>query len=373
MFSFRKCVVIAFFILSGIFLLHTAHSKPVLTKAEVGTHRQRSEPPDTQHTAKLGTKPDSNSEQVPEQEPESEPEPEPEKEPEPEPKSLRGRLKYHFPYGVKAKFPGYIWQTWRYTPADGKFDPDLRPLEASWTELHPGFVHQVVDDESARYFLKYLYVSFPEIIEAYDALPLPVLKADFFRYLILHARGGIYSDIDTMALRSATEWIPSTFDRSTIGLIVGIEADPDRADWAKWYSRRIQFCQWTIQSKPGHPVLRDVIANITEETLRMKEEGILTEDDMDKSIVEFTGPAVWTDAIFKHFNDPLYFPGEGGKLQNISALNFTGMTKQRQIGDVVVLPITSFSPGVQQMGSEEADSDMAFVQHEFSGMATHIY
>ncbi|EZF78126.1 hypothetical protein H105_00748 [Trichophyton soudanense CBS 452.61] len=365
MISFRKCVVIAFFILSGIFLLHTAHFKPSLAKAEPGTHHQRSEPPDARLTTKLGSKANSPSEQEPEQEPETESEPV--KEPEPEPTTLLGRLKYHFPYGVKAKFPGYIWQTWKYTPADGEFDPMLRPLEASWTELHPGFVHQVVDDESAIYFLKYLYSSFPEIIEAYESLPLPVLKADFFRYLILHARGGIYSDIDTTALRSATEWIPATFDRSTFGLVVGIEADPDRADWAKWYSRRIQFCQWTIQSKPGHPVLRDVIASITEDALRMKEEGILTKKDMDKSIVEFTGPAVWTDAVFRHLNDPLIFPSEDGKLRNISAHHFTGMTKQKQVGDVVVLPITSFSPGVQQMGSEEADSDMAFVQHEFSG------
>ncbi|KAM5458195.1 alpha-1,6-mannosyltransferase Och1 [Microsporum audouinii] len=358
MISFRKCVFIAFLILSGGFLLHAAHIKPVSANVEVETHHQRSEQPlRTSVIAKLESEPE------PEPKVESDPEPEPE----PEPKTLRGRLKYHFPYGVTAKFPGYIWQTWKYTPASGDFDPTLRPLEASWTELHPGFIHQVVDDESALYFLKYLYASFPEIVEAYNSLPLPVLKADFFRYLILHARGGIYSDIDTSALRPATEWIPSEFDRSTIGLVIGIEADPDRVDWDKWYSRRIQFCQWTIQAKPGHPVLRDVIANITEEALRMKVEGNLTDEKMDKSIVEFTGPAIWTDAVFRYLNDPFYFPSEDGALRNISTPHFTGMTKQKQVGDIVILPITSFSPGVQQMGSEEPDSEMAFVQHQFSG------
>ncbi len=59
-----------------------------------------------------------------------------------------------------------------------------------------------------------------------EALPQPVLKADFFRYLILLARGGIYSDIDTTALKSAVEWVPSEVPRSTYGLVVGIEADP---------------------------------------------------------------------------------------------------------------------------------------------------
>ncbi|KAK2879939.1 hypothetical protein FQN49_000727 [Arthroderma sp. PD_2] len=345
MISFRKCVAIAFLIISGLFFLHASHSSasPVVINtevdAEVESHHQRSEE-QAPVAAKL--------------------------EPEP-PKTFRERLKYSFPYGATPKFPGYIWQTWKYTPANGKFDPTLRPLEASWTEYHPGFVHQVIDDDSALYFLRYLYASFPEIIEAYNAMPLPVLKADFFRYLILYARGGIYSDIDTFVIRPATEWIPSYFDRSRIGLVVGIEADPDRVDWAKWYSRRIQFCQWTIQAKPGHPILRDVIATITEETMRMKGDGLLTKEKMDRSIVEFTGPALWTDAIFRYFNDPQYFPSEDGKLRNISSNHFTGMTKQKQMGDVVVLPITSFSPGVQQMGSEEVDSEMAFVQHQFSG------
>ncbi|PGH12315.1 hypothetical protein AJ79_04381 [Helicocarpus griseus UAMH5409] len=284
-------------------------------------------------------------------------------------KPLRERLRYQFPYDMKSKFPAYIWQTWKYTPASASFDEKLRPYEASWTEWHPTFVHEVITDEAVDPLLRYLFAAFPEILEAYHSLPLPVLKADFFRYLILLARGGIYSDIDTYVLKPAADWIPRHVDRSTIGLIVGIEADPDREDWYKWYSRRVQFCQWTIQSKPGHPVLRDVVATITEETLRMKKAGILTTKKMDKSIVEFTGPAVWTDAIFRYFNNPQYFelakPPNG---RNVTALDFSGITVQRKLGDVVVLPITSFSPGVRQMGAKEPEDPMAFVKHEFEGM-----
>ncbi|WEW55944.1 alpha-1,6-mannosyltransferase Och1 [Emydomyces testavorans] len=283
---------------------------------------------------------------------------------------LRERLRYQFPYDLRSKFPAYIWQTWKYTPASGKFDEELRPLEASWTEEHPGFVHQVITDDGAIYVIKYLYAAFPEIIEAFESMPLPVLKADFFRYLILLARGGIYSDIDTFALKSAVEWVPWSVERSAIGLVIGIEADPDREDWSHWYSRRIQFCQWTIQSKPGHPILRDVVANITEEALRMKEEGKLRRSKMDKSIVEFTGPAVWTDAIFRYFNDRDYFDmATGTNLSKaIDYRYFTGIVAQKIVGDVVVLPITSFSPGVQQMGAQEPEHPLAFVKHEFQGV-----
>jgi alpha 1,6-mannosyltransferase len=281
-------------------------------------------------------------------------------------KSLLEQLRYQFPYEPDGKFPGYIWQTWKYTPADGRFSDDFREKEATWTEKHPGFVHEVITDDVAVHLVKYLYGSVPEVFEAYDALPAPVLKADFFRYLILLARGGIYSDIDTAALKSATEWVPKDIPSTSIGLIVGIEADPDRPDWDQWYSRRIQFCQWTIQAKPGHPVLRSIVAKITQETLRMKKLGKLSLDRMDKSIVEFTGPAVWTDTIFEYFNDPQYFNiRDGGK--KISWQYFTGMEKGKKVGDVIILPITSFSPGVMTMGAKDEDDPMAFVKHSFEG------
>lgn len=279
---------------------------------------------------------------------------------------LRRQLAYAFPYDPEGKFPAYIWQTWKYTPASADFGEDFRAPEASWTELHPSFVHEVITDAVAVHLIRHFYSSIPEVVEAYDALPEAVMKADFFRYLILLARGGIYSDIDTTALKSAVEWVPTEVPRSSYGLVIGIEADPDRPDWHDWYSRRIQFCQWTIQSKPGHPVLVDIVASITEETLRRKAEGQLDKKHM-KSVVEFTGPAIWTDIIFKFFNNPEFFDMSTSK-GNITYHDFTGITQAKKVGDVVVLPITSFSPGVQQMGAGEEDDPMAFVKHSFEGI-----
>ncbi|KAH6646006.1 glycosyltransferase family 32 protein [Truncatella angustata] len=276
--------------------------------------------------------------------------------------SLYDKLAYQYPYDLESKFPAYIWQTWKWTPANKEFR--FREQEASWTEHHPGFVHEVITDQAAPHLLRVLYAAVPEVLEAYHALPKPVLKADFFRYLILFARGGIYSDIDTSALKSALDWIPDSVPKKSIGLVVGIEADPDRPDWADWYSRRIQFCQWTIQSKPGHPVLRDLITKITKETLKRKEEGVFI--SKEKSIVEFTGPAIWTDTIFDYFNDGRFFD-MSHSMGNISWANFTGMETPKRVGDVVVLPITSFSPGVQQMGAKDINDPMAFVHHKFEG------
>lgn len=278
---------------------------------------------------------------------------------------LHQQLEYQFPYDVDAKFPAYIWQTWKYTPAQGEFTESFREAEASWSVHHPNFVHEVITDNVAVHLVRHLYAAVPDVLDAYNALPLPVLKADFFRYLILLARGGIYSDIDTTALKSAADWIPADVPSASYGMVIGIEADPDRPDWAEWYSRRIQFCQWTMQAKPGHPILVDVVANITHETLKRKANGSLTKDH--KGIIEFTGPARWTDAIFAFFNNPDYFDMEPGK-GNITWKHFTAMKTPKKVGDVIVLPITSFSPGIRTMGAGEDDDPMAFVKHAFEGM-----
>lgn len=285
-------------------------------------------------------------------------------------KPLTEQLEYQFPYDVDTKTPAYIWQTWKYTPADGKFEEIFREPEASWSIHHPSFVHEVITDNVATHLIRHLYASIPDVIEAYNSLPSPVLKADLFRYLILLARGGIYSDIDTSALKPAFEWIPSDVPANSYGMVIGIEADPDRPDWAEWYSRRIQFCQWTIQSKPGHPVLVDIVAKITQETLRRKREGKLTKDH--KAVIEFTGPAVWTDAIFAYFNNPDYFDMTTSK-GNITWENFTGMKAPKKVGDVIVLPITSFSPGIKTMGAGEDDDPMAYVKHSFEGKSAAMH
>lgn len=278
------------------------------------------------------------------------------------------KLAYAYPFDLEKKFPNYIWQTWKYTPADGEFE--FREQEASWSEMHPGFIHEVVTDKVSENLMRYLYAAIPEVLEAFHALPMPVLKADFFRYLILYARGGIYSDIDTYAIQSALVWVPETIPRNTVGLVIGIEADPDRPDWADWYSRRIQFCQWTIQAKPGHPVLRDIINRITTRVLAMKRDGTLAKFK-GEDVVDLTGPAVWTDTIMDYFNDPHFFNLDDSK-GAVDYRNFTGMEVPLRLGDVIVLPITSFSPGVGQMGAKEPDDPMAFVQHNFEGASLSL-
>jgi alpha 1,6-mannosyltransferase len=215
--------------------------------------------------------------------------------------TLKKHLSISFPYNVSSDLQKRLWQTWKTSPAEERFDAEFRPATASWKTLNPDFEHEVITDGAAVSLIHRLFAVVPDVFKAYDALPNPVLKADFFRYLILLARGGVYSDIDTTALKSVSRWVPAELE--PFGLGVGIEADPDRPDWHDWYARRIQFCQWTIMSKPGHPVLIDIVASITEKTLERKARNELKLESME-TVMEFTGPGIWTDTLFTYLNIP---------------------------------------------------------------------
>jgi mannosyltransferase OCH1-like enzyme len=99
--------------------------------------------------------------------------------------SLRAHLEYLFPYegAASTKFPAYIWQTWKYTPAMGEFDERFRITEASWTEKHPDYIHEV----------RYLSCVHPSDLHYFAFPSLPgncehgLIKGD-------HGRGSGYSD-----------------------------------------------------------------------------------------------------------------------------------------------------------------------------------
>ncbi|CAK9439217.1 uncharacterized protein LODBEIA_P34410 [Lodderomyces beijingensis] len=301
--------------------------------------------------------------------------------------SLESQLALAFPYDASAQFPRTIWQTWKVALDDPAFPKRYTNYQRTWDDHNPEYKHYVIPDEQCDYLVDELFRSTcPDVARAYQLLPKSIMKADFFRYLILFARGGVYSDIDTVNLKPVDTWV-SNWEHylgreQRAGIVVGIEADPDRPDWHEWYARRIQFCQWSIQSKRGHPLLLRLIAKITELTLERDKRGTLHKvmgKDSGGDIMEWTGPGIFTDAVFDYINSllsssPMMMMNEhegvrGRKVKEevVDWKLFTGMTKPIAIDDVLILPITAFSPDVNQMGAKDSNDEQALVKHVFSG------
>lgn len=295
--------------------------------------------------------------------------------------SLKEQLSHEFPYERSKPFQKNIWQTWKVAVTDETFPQKYKTFQKTWETKNPGYKHYVIADQQCDSMVNQLYENVPDVAEAWNAMPKSILKADFFRYLILFARGGVYSDIDTQGLKPIDTWVSNNKTLygklNQAGLVVGIEADPDRPDWAEWYARRIQFCQWTIQAKKGHPMLRDLIARITELTLERKKNGNLKKTlgkDEGGDIMNWTGPGIFTDLVFEYMNN-IVQPLENfykDKLEEIVTWElFTGIRVPLALEDVLVLPITSFSPAVGQMGAGPTTDKWAYAQHLFLGSWKH--
>ncbi|CDO96001.1 unnamed protein product [Kluyveromyces dobzhanskii CBS 2104] len=263
--------------------------------------------------------------------------------------TLREKLAVVFEYGTTQRFPAFVWQSWPYSDDDSRLDPILKKNERSWGNKNPGFVHEMINDDTAAAFVHYFYASIPEVIEAYDSLPTPILKIDFFKYLILLARGGVFADVDTSLLQPVPNWIPENVSPKEIGLVVGIEHDSKAPDWRSTFLRRLQFGNWIIQAKPGHPVIREMIAKVTETTLERKYSDELHMNlRNDLTIMSWTGSGAWTDVIFTYFNDYV----QSGVLDKITWKHFHNLKVPKLVGDVLVFPEVSFNTP-----SSDADSD----------------
>jgi UDP:flavonoid glycosyltransferase YjiC (YdhE family) len=93
-----------------------------------------------------------------------------------------------------ARIPPVVHQSWRDARIPGRF----QPLAETWRASNPGFAWKLWTDEDNRALVRDHY---PWLLDAYDAYPEPIMRADAARYLVLHRHGGVYADLDLECLR----------------------------------------------------------------------------------------------------------------------------------------------------------------------------
>lgn len=281
--------------------------------------------------------------------------------------SIREKLVYMTAYDSKAKFPGYIWQSWKHGLNDNAFDAQYKEGQAQWAVKNPGFVHELFNDDTSYATVKNLYSYIPEIVEAYESLPEVILKMDFFRYLILFARGGVYADVDTMPLQPVPNWIPENVSPTELGLVIAVGTDSLSANWQAENHRRLEFGQFIIQSKPGHPILREIIAQITEKTLKMKRELNQGEqlslpgspNQRQLQISRWTGSGIWTDTIFTYLNDYI----KSSIYQSVTWKDLRGLETPKLVSDILILPVKSFASELEVGKDGKVLDPIAFAKH----------
>ncbi|WVQ95719.1 hypothetical protein IAU59_002818 [Kwoniella sp. CBS 9459] len=300
-----------------------------------------------------------------------------------------------------------VWQT----------DKDTRHVESdevqSWKNgqaKDEGWYWNLLTDYDADVWIK-KRLSGSRIKDIWDNLPSGILRSDTLRYLLLLVEGGIYTDTDTQLVKSPSVWgtgpklykdgigwltddqkkrieegekVDDVLGKASV--VVGVEADVgDREDWNDWWPRPIQIVQWTLASAPSHPIALNALLRITHATAtavdwahtnaksvkilkdqgryddakRLAEVTVLNEPSHGGplGVMSWTGPGVWTDAVLS------YLRVKYGVLWT----DLRGLREPLRVGDVVILPVTGFSPGVGNFGAQQASHRQAMVEHRFAG------
>ncbi|KAI1170238.1 hypothetical protein F4777DRAFT_592104 [Nemania sp. FL0916] len=264
--------------------------------------------------------------------------------------------------------PPKIWQIMLPQPGgppDGPLNAEKLVNTPTWLAQNPGYGYILVGQAEADDFINAHFAGDGRITGAWRALKNPGVKSDLLRYLILFIEGGIYSDIDTEALRPVDSWVPEQY-RDKAKVVIGIEWDQlDGGPWAD-IPHRLQFCQWTIATAPGHPLFLKMAYHTISRLERLAAEHGTSLEDLELSSVEVmmsSGPASWTDVVLEQLMemDP--------NIKDVT--DFSGMkpTGPRLTGDILILTIDGFGFGQSHSNSTHDGSipEAALIKHNFWG------
>ncbi|CAG8159500.1 unnamed protein product [Penicillium nalgiovense] len=225
--------------------------------------------------------------------------------------------------------------------------------------LHKNPAHraQIMTDDTGDQYVQQNYGDRPDIVDTYLSLTVPILKADFLRYLLLFAEGGIWADLDVscgdVPIR---EWIPETL-RAKAGLVVGWEFD---VGWGENFIR--QFESWTIMAAPGSPHLLMVIDDIMDGIRQKTEEYQVPVSeltlDMAGNVIDFTGPRRLTDGVLKSL--------ELARNETIDMASISNLLEPVMLEDVLILPGYSFAASSNRYDNENVIGP-SLVQHHYAG------
>lgn len=167
--------------------------------------------------------------------------------------------------------------------------PMLKKAQNSWKAQNE-FTYTFYNDKECEEFMRENFDD--DVYESYMKCPLAVMKSDLWRYCIVYINGGIYADMDSVALTSPLTWVDKN---DTAKLIVVPE------------NTGAYFCQWVFAAPKKSPVLKDIIDLIV---TRIKKHGTdFKSFENEHYVHHYTGPSVFSDGIVAYLtkhNLPTY-------------------------------------------------------------------
>lgn len=161
--------------------------------------------------------------------------------------------------------PKNIYRSWKTQNFHPKIDKQMKKM----LYLNPEYEQIIYTDEQVHDYVSSNYDA--DINKAFNKLTVMTAKVDFWRYLILYQKGGIYLDID-----STINTKIDTFLNTDDDALITAETNPEL------------FVQWALFFREKHPILERVIDNVVQN---------INEKKYQNDIVNTTGPGVFTNSL----------------------------------------------------------------------------
>ncbi|KAH8692353.1 hypothetical protein BGW36DRAFT_387449 [Talaromyces proteolyticus] len=346
----RFVVVVTPLVLFSIYILHTNwdpfRSSFSILQSSKCQHNDIDTPTDTNSTLNTSYK-EPSLEDTPSDVPNSNPQP--------LPTSFAGETISAVTSAISG-IPKKVWQTAKVNT----LSEDQRGWSNSWTEKNPSFRLELLTDRSSETFVRTHYLQArPDIVEVYEALLIPILRADLLRYLMVLAEGGVWSDLDATCDKEVLQWVPAEYRHHKIDMIVGLEFDFEwRGEGTQVAS---QFTNWVFAAQPSSRNLQIVVDAVVDMIKDIAwSNGVpvagLTMDMLPIDVVDVTGPKIMTIQILKSLGQLLGRP--------VDDRDFSGIKQPKLIGDVLIMPGNAFA--AIQNGFPDDQGDI-LVTHHYEG------
>ena len=200
----------------------------------------------------------------------------------------------HNVYGTRkmmGQIPAVVYQTWVSKRLTRRFHNSATVFR----EQNPELSFVLFDDSDADSYMS-TYWSHRDIYSIYRDAQFGPMKADIFRYCILHERGGFYFDLSKGLRRPVSEFIgPHTQELLTSEGNRHLLSVPPTVKGRLTLPDNL-FVQWGFGFSPEHQVLDQVLASIEKNQSKFRDKVFQFPKG---AILEFTGPIAFTKAIWK--------------------------------------------------------------------------
>lgn len=222
---------------------------------------------------------------------------------------------------------------------------------------NPSYTAEIMTDASGDEYVRKHFASRPDILETFLSLTTPIHKADFLRYLLLWAEGGIWNDLDVSCEDTLIDdWIPAQY-RDKAGIVLGWEFD---VGWGDGIVR--QLASWTVMSEPRSPHMMMVINDIVESIYSAADTQQVSISDlrlnMLPDVVDFTGPRRLTRSVMKSMEASLGRP--------IDVHEICNLLEPKLMDDILILPGYSLAASANTYDGNNKTGP-ALVTHHYAG------